>query len=365
MADASGDPAPGCRRRSSRLVPTGATHGGVPVAAGAGDQAAGALGVGVVAEGGPASVVLGTSGVVFAALDRYAHDPEGARARLLPRGAGGMARDGRDAQRRRLAALAARRARRRDLRRAARRRGRRGSRAPRACSSRPTWPASARRTPTRTPAAPSPAWACATTAAPWRARCSRASPSRCATRSTCVEELGGAGASGASRAAARARAVARDRGLGARAAAGGDAVDEGAAYGAALLGGVAAGVWDGAREAVAACVRPVARVEPRAEWIEAYGERASASGRSIPRCGRWAVASREHADASGRADRLRPRRVGVPRAARRGRSRPGADLDRHLATRNGPPGPVPRYPDASGSSGPPTTCCDRPRTTSW
>jgi xylulokinase len=53
----------------------GVTHGGVPVAAGAGDQAGGALGVGVVAEGGPASVVLGTSGVVFAALDHYAHDP--------------------------------------------------------------------------------------------------------------------------------------------------------------------------------------------------------------------------------------------------------------------------------------------------
>src|SRR5436190_1826394 len=48
---------------------TGLTHGRVPVAAGAGDQAAGALGVGVVAEGGPASVVLGTSGVVFAAMD--------------------------------------------------------------------------------------------------------------------------------------------------------------------------------------------------------------------------------------------------------------------------------------------------------
>jgi xylulokinase len=56
---------------------TGVTHGGMPVAAGGGDQAAGALGVGVVAEGGPASVVLGTSGVVFAALDAYAHDPEG------------------------------------------------------------------------------------------------------------------------------------------------------------------------------------------------------------------------------------------------------------------------------------------------
>ena len=56
---------------------SGTTPGGVPVAAGAGDQAAGALGVGVTAEGGPASVVLGTSGVVFAALDHYAHDPEG------------------------------------------------------------------------------------------------------------------------------------------------------------------------------------------------------------------------------------------------------------------------------------------------
>jgi xylulokinase len=47
------------------------------VAAGAGDQAAGALGVGVVSRGDPASVVLGTSGVVFAALDAYEHDPEG------------------------------------------------------------------------------------------------------------------------------------------------------------------------------------------------------------------------------------------------------------------------------------------------
>lgn len=43
--------------------------------AGAGDQAAAALGVGV-ARPGPVSVVLGTSGVVFAALPSYAHDPE-------------------------------------------------------------------------------------------------------------------------------------------------------------------------------------------------------------------------------------------------------------------------------------------------
>jgi xylulokinase len=43
--------------------------------AGAGDQAAGALGVGIV-EPGPVSVVLGTSGVVFAVLPEYAPDAE-------------------------------------------------------------------------------------------------------------------------------------------------------------------------------------------------------------------------------------------------------------------------------------------------
>ena len=44
--------------------------------AGAGDQAAAALGVGI-ARPGPVSVVLGTSGVVFSALPAYEHDREG------------------------------------------------------------------------------------------------------------------------------------------------------------------------------------------------------------------------------------------------------------------------------------------------
>jgi xylulokinase len=48
---------------------------GVPVAAGAGDQAAGAVGVGVDREG-PVSVALGTSGVVFAALEEFAADKQ-------------------------------------------------------------------------------------------------------------------------------------------------------------------------------------------------------------------------------------------------------------------------------------------------
>jgi xylulokinase len=49
---------------------SGETPAGVPVAAGAGDCAAAALGVGVDRPG-PMSVVLGTSGVVFAALPGY------------------------------------------------------------------------------------------------------------------------------------------------------------------------------------------------------------------------------------------------------------------------------------------------------
>jgi xylulokinase len=57
---------------------SGRTPAGVVVAAGAGDQAAGAIGVGVVRPG-PLSVVLGTSGVVFSALDEYVCDR---RARL-------------------------------------------------------------------------------------------------------------------------------------------------------------------------------------------------------------------------------------------------------------------------------------------
>jgi xylulokinase len=54
---------------------SGQTKDGTPVAAGAGDQAAGALGVGVDRPG-PVSVALGTSGVVFAALDAFAADPQ-------------------------------------------------------------------------------------------------------------------------------------------------------------------------------------------------------------------------------------------------------------------------------------------------
>ena len=49
---------------------------GTPVVAGAGDQAAGAVGMGIVSPG-TVSATIGTSGVVFAATDRPALDPRG------------------------------------------------------------------------------------------------------------------------------------------------------------------------------------------------------------------------------------------------------------------------------------------------
>ena len=49
---------------------------GTPVVAGGGDQAAGAVGMGIVRPGG-VSATIGTSGVVFAATDRPALDPAG------------------------------------------------------------------------------------------------------------------------------------------------------------------------------------------------------------------------------------------------------------------------------------------------
>jgi xylulokinase len=47
-------------------------------------------------------------------------------------------------------------------------------------------------------------------------------------------------------------------------------VEEGAAYGAALLGGVREGVFADASEAVAACVRVRDRIEPEPDWRAAY-----------------------------------------------------------------------------------------------
>jgi len=60
------------------------------------------------------------------------------------------------------------------------------------------------------------------------------------------------------------------------------AVDEGAAYGAALLAGVRAGVFADAHEAVDACVRVTAVVEPNAAWADAYADGYDRYGRLYP-----------------------------------------------------------------------------------
>jgi xylulokinase len=261
----------------------GETHGGAPVAAGAGDQAAGALGVGVVAEGGPASVVLGTSGVVFAAMDEYASDPEGrvhAFCHAVPgawhvmgvmlSAAGSLRwlRDtiGEEVSYEALLADAAR------------------------------WEPgvegllfapylAGERTPYPDPDARGAFVGIGL-------RHDRGALARAVLEGVAfglrdaldlVVELGGRPASG------------RVSGGGGRGSLWLEIVasvldlplevtvaDEGAAYGAALLGGVAAGVWGDAREAVDACVHVTRTIEPRAEWVERYAELLPAFRRVYP-----------------------------------------------------------------------------------
>jgi xylulokinase len=65
-----------CARISAQGASETGLSVGTPVVAGAGDQAAGATGMGIVGSG-TVSVTIGTSGVVFAATDRPALDPHG------------------------------------------------------------------------------------------------------------------------------------------------------------------------------------------------------------------------------------------------------------------------------------------------
>jgi len=65
-----------CARVSDAAAAVTGLRGGTPIVAGAGDQAAGALGMGIVRPG-TVSVTIGTSGVVFAATERPAIDPRG------------------------------------------------------------------------------------------------------------------------------------------------------------------------------------------------------------------------------------------------------------------------------------------------
>ena len=65
-----------CGKISAAGAEATGLNAGTPVVAGAGDQAAGAVGMGI-ARAGAVSATIGTSGVVFAATDRPALDPQG------------------------------------------------------------------------------------------------------------------------------------------------------------------------------------------------------------------------------------------------------------------------------------------------
>lgn len=65
-----------CGKISAAGAEATGLRGGTPVVAGAGDQAAGAVGMGI-ARAGAVSATIGTSGVVFASTDRPAMDPRG------------------------------------------------------------------------------------------------------------------------------------------------------------------------------------------------------------------------------------------------------------------------------------------------
>src|SRR5262249_25443734 len=65
-----------CARVSAAGASATGLNEGTPIVAGAGDQAAGAVGMGITRPGA-VSATIGTSGVVFAATDRPTTDPQG------------------------------------------------------------------------------------------------------------------------------------------------------------------------------------------------------------------------------------------------------------------------------------------------
>jgi xylulokinase len=250
----------------------GTTAEGVPVAAGAGDQAAGALGVGIPRPG-PLSIVLGTSGVVFAASDRFRSDPHGrlhafCHARpstwhvmgvmLSAAGSLGWARDtlAPELPFDELLAGAER------------------------------WPAgveglvflpylAGERTPHVDPDARA-------AFAGMGLRHDRAALVRAVLEGVAfglrdcldlISELGieatlGRVSGGGSRSRLWLQILASALELPLEQV----AVQEGAAFGAALLGGVAAGIWEDVDAAVAATVRPGVTIEPVSDWVEPYRE---------------------------------------------------------------------------------------------
>jgi xylulokinase len=252
---------------------SGHTADGVPVAAGGGDQAAGALGVGVDRPG-PVSVALGTSGVVFAALSEFEADPE-ARVHAFCHAVPGVWH-----------AMGVM------LSAAGSLQWLRDTAAPGAgydelLSDAAGWPAgtegllflpylAGERTPHADPDARG-------AFAGLSLRHDRGALVRAVLEGVAfglrdsldlIAELGvtpslGRVSGGGARGALWLEIVASVLELPLESV----AVDEGAAFGAAILGGVTSEVWPDAHAAVAATVRPGRQIDPVPEWVEVYRER--------------------------------------------------------------------------------------------
>jgi xylulokinase len=252
---------------------TGQTRDGVPVAAGAGDQAAGALGVDVLAPGA-ASVVLGTSGVVLAVLPELHADPA-ARVQL-----------GCHAQPGTWSAMGVILAAAESLRwlhdQVA---GAPGYDVLLAEAAR--WPAGSEgltflpylfgeRTPHLDPDARGAFVGLthrhdrgAMTRAVLEGVAFALRQSLDAVTAGGLEVRYGVASGGGARSALWREIVASALEIPIRTV----AIEEGAAYGAAMLGGVAAGVYADPAEAAAACVRPRDEIAPRDDWAAVYRER--------------------------------------------------------------------------------------------
>jgi xylulokinase len=240
----------------------------VPGAPGAGDQAAAALGVGVDRPG-PLSIVLGTSGVVFAALPRFAADRE-ARVHVFCHAVPG----GWHAMGVMLSAAASLRW----------LRGAVGGTFEELTAEAEKWPPgtdgltflpylAGERTPHADPDARG-------AFAGLQVRHDRGALARAVLegvayglrdslellRQLGVEPESGRVSGGGARSDLWVRIVASVLGLPLERT----AVEEGSAYGAALLGGVAGGAFADVQEGVARCVRVQGRIEPDCEWSDVY-----------------------------------------------------------------------------------------------
>jgi xylulokinase len=242
---------------------SGHTDNGAPVAAGAGDQAAGAVGVGAL-PGGPASIVLGTSGVVLSPADRYT-DPDGSlqlSCHALPDGwfsmgvmlsAAGSLQWLSSVTGTPPATLV-----------------HEAASAPAGCDGLMFLPyLSGERAPRYEPAARGAFIGLSVSHG--RSALARAVLEGVAFALASIARLGPPAAyarvsGGGARSDLWLRILASALGLPLERV----AVEEGAAFGAALLGGVAGGMWPSVQDAVATCVRVSGEIAPEPEWAETY-----------------------------------------------------------------------------------------------